>query len=138
MGFRAAGFLGFVLLLSGGHLCFAAQNWFISGTNETLDQTPRERVTTSLQQAMDLSPFTFRLKTYQLRNPAAPPDKQNLPQSGEEQEQTSQSLQEAESTPPSELPEDEKASPAPEVVLFQGPKLNLSRPDPGRKASKVA
>uniref|UniRef100_A0A3B5R1S2 ZP-C domain-containing protein n=1 Tax=Xiphophorus maculatus TaxID=8083 RepID=A0A3B5R1S2_XIPMA len=68
MSFRAA-----VLLLSGGNLCAAAQNSLV--TNETASQTPRKQVTTSSQQATQLSPVTLRLETYQLRN---------LSQSGEE------------------------------------------------------
>lgn len=74
MSFRAAAFLGSVLLLSGGNLCAAAQNSLV--TNETASQTPRKQVTTSSQQATQLSPVTLRLETYQLRN---------LSQSGEEQ-----------------------------------------------------
>uniref|UniRef100_A0A3B3UI04 ZP-C domain-containing protein n=1 Tax=Poecilia latipinna TaxID=48699 RepID=A0A3B3UI04_9TELE len=63
MGFRAAAFLGFV---SGGNLCSAAQNSLV--TNETANQTQREQETTRSQWATRLSPVTFQLKTYQLRN----------------------------------------------------------------------
>ncbi|MEQ2290095.1 hypothetical protein AMECASPLE_000011 [Ameca splendens] len=136
MGFRVAVFLR--LFLSGGKFCFAAQNWLTPATNETLNnQTPREQVTTSLQQPSHLSPVTFRLKTYQLINPAASPDKQNQPQSDEEQMQMSQNLQGAETRVPSEHPGQRKTVQAEEVLLVQGLKRNLSSSDAGRKESKV-
>uniref|UniRef100_A0A3B3X142 ZP-C domain-containing protein n=1 Tax=Poecilia mexicana TaxID=48701 RepID=A0A3B3X142_9TELE len=111
MGFRASAFLGFV---SGGNLCSAAQNSLV--TNETANQTQREQETTRSQWATRLSPATFQLKTYQLRK---------LPRSGEEK--TSQSLQVAQARLSSEK---RKTDPAAEVLLVQGPKLNLSNPDP--------
>lgn len=81
MGFRETLLLGIVLLFSGGNLCAATQNWFNLSTNETLSQTPQERVTTSLQlprarqsnrtEQGDPVPFhvSYRLKIYQLRKP---------------------------------------------------------------------
>ncbi|XP_012712720.2 zona pellucida sperm-binding protein 3 [Fundulus heteroclitus] len=131
MGFRAAGLLGFVLLISRGTFCFAAQNRLISGANETLDLTPREQAASS-QQAKHLYPVGFRLKTYQLRNPTAPPDEQSLPQSGEEQTQTSTNLQEAEAR---QLPEQRKTVQAGELISVQAPRT--FSPDSGRNASKV-
>ncbi|MED6241907.1 hypothetical protein ATANTOWER_029783, partial [Ataeniobius toweri] len=77
------------------------------------------------------------LKTYQLINPAASPDKQNQPQSDEEQMQTSQNLLGAETRVPSEHPGQRKTVQAEEVLLVQGLKRNLSSSDPGRKESKV-
>ncbi|XP_039649503.1 zona pellucida sperm-binding protein 3-like [Perca fluviatilis] len=80
MGFREAALFGFVLLLSGGNLCAATQNWSNFSTNETLN--PQEQVITSLQ--LPRSPRTTDHQSnrnehdnlvhsplaYQLRNPA--------------------------------------------------------------------
>ncbi|XP_032362355.1 zona pellucida sperm-binding protein 3 [Etheostoma spectabile] len=85
MGFRGAALLGFVLLLSGGNLCAATQNRSNFSTDDTLN--PQEQVITSLQlpratqttghqsnrtehDNLASSPLTYRLKTYQLREPA--------------------------------------------------------------------
>lgn len=88
MGFRAAVFLGFVLLLFGGNLCSATQNRSIFSTNETLRQVPKNQVTTSLEQTAEhpsnrtlqknlvRSPTTFRLRIFQLRDPTAHVDKE--------------------------------------------------------------
>nr|XP_033471561.1 zona pellucida sperm-binding protein 3-like [Epinephelus lanceolatus] len=95
MGFRDLAVFGFVLLLSGGNLCAATQNWSNLSTNETLSQIPQEKVTEGSQlpgspQTADhqsnrtahsdqaRSPVTYRLKSNQLRNPAV--RKQKPPQ----------------------------------------------------------
>ncbi|XP_072235655.1 zona pellucida sperm-binding protein 3-like [Leuresthes tenuis] len=82
MGFRVAVFLGFVLFLSGGNLCSAAQNRSVLITNETPHQMPQDQVTRSSEVAahrqlnqseqrhLVLSPATFQLRIYHLRKPA--------------------------------------------------------------------
>lgn len=76
-----------MFLFSCGNLCVASQNWFNFSTNESLSQIPQEEATASLQlprspQTTDhqsnrteqshpvRSPVSYRLRSYQLRNPA--------------------------------------------------------------------
>lgn len=106
MGFREAVLFGIVLLFSGGNLCAAKQNWSNLSTNETLSQTPQERVATSLQlprarqsnrtEQGDPVPFhvSNRLKIYQLRRPV----KQKPLQPHVEQMQTFQNPQGSEAS----------------------------------------
>uniref|UniRef100_A0A665TAM9 Zona pellucida sperm-binding protein 3 n=1 Tax=Echeneis naucrates TaxID=173247 RepID=A0A665TAM9_ECHNA len=92
MGFRQPVLLGFVLLFSCVNLCVASQNWFNLSTNEMLNQIPHEADTAGTQlprspqtrdhqsnwtEEGDLvrSPLSYRLRSYQLRNPAV--SKQN-------------------------------------------------------------
>ncbi|XP_038574811.1 zona pellucida sperm-binding protein 3-like isoform X1 [Micropterus salmoides] len=128
MGFKDVVLLGFVLLLSGADFCAATQNWFNFSNNESLTQIPQQ-VTTSLQlprspQTTDhqsnrtqhshpvRSPFSYWLRSYQLRNPAV--GKQKTLQSPVEPSETVQ---------------------APELLklLVQGPDLN----PPIKQESKV-
>ncbi|XP_015244431.1 PREDICTED: zona pellucida sperm-binding protein 3-like [Cyprinodon variegatus] len=134
MGFRVTIFLWFVLLISERNVCFAAQTLLLPGFNDTLNQTPREQVT-SAQQGTHPSPVTVRLRTYQLRNTVALPNKQSLPGSAEETMQTPKNLLEAEAMLPSVLLQQRKN--VQDQDLAQGPNLSLSSPDPGRKGSKV-
>ncbi|KAM9334112.1 zona pellucida sperm-binding protein 3-like [Symphorus nematophorus] len=146
MGFRQAVLLGFVLLLSGGKLCAATQNWFNSSTNETLNQSPQEpEVTASLQlqprapqtadhqsnrtEHSDLvrSPVSYRLKSYQLRNPAVGKQKPARPLV----EETSQNRQNSEATKLNSEPL-EAREPV-QKLLIQGPDLN----PPVKQKSKV-
>lgn len=119
MGFREAVLLGIVLLFSGGNLCAATQNWSNLSTNETLSQTPQERVATSLQlprarqsnrtEQGDPVPshVSNRLKIYQLRRPV----KQNVeqmqtfqnPQGSEASRLTSEQLERGETVQSQEL-----------------------------------
>lgn len=135
MGFRVTIFLWFVLLISERNVCFAAQTLLLPGFNDTLNQTPREQMT-SAQQGTHPSPVTVRLRTYQLRNTVALPNKQSLPGSAEETMQTPKNLLEAEAMLPSVLLQQRKN--VQDQDLAQGPNLSLSSPDPGRKGSKVA
>ncbi|XP_061571700.1 zona pellucida sperm-binding protein 3-like [Cololabis saira] len=94
MGFRVAVFLGFVLLL-GGSLCFATQNGSLFNTNDTLHQVPQGQTmlapSTGRQSNLTAvrrrtgSPTTFRLKTFQLRDP---PRQEKPGKSDKEQMQT--------------------------------------------------
>ncbi|XP_059183830.1 zona pellucida sperm-binding protein 3-like [Centropristis striata] len=142
MGFRETVLLGFVLLLSGGNLCSATQN----SSNETLNQIPQEQLTTSVQlprspltaahqskmEHADLprSPVTYRLKTYQLWNPAV--RKQTAGRPVGEQMHTSQNPQRPEAR---ELTSEQlEPLQAPELLkLIQGPVLN----PPVKSDSKV-
>lgn len=130
MGFREAVLLGIVLLFSGGNLCAATQNWSNLSTNETLSQTPQERVATSLQlprarqsnrtEQGDPVPshVSNRLKIYQLRRPV----KQNVeqmqtfqnPQGSEASRLTSEQLERGETVQSQELLK----------LLHRGPDLN--------------
>ncbi|XP_070711812.1 zona pellucida sperm-binding protein 3-like [Pempheris klunzingeri] len=139
MGLREVVLFGFVLLLSGGNLCAATQNWT---TNETLNQTPQEQVTASLQLPRSASdhqsnrtehgdpvrrPVSYRLKIYQLRKPARPLV---------EQMQTSQNPQRSEATTlTSEQLEPRETVQTQELLKLprQGPNLN----PPVRQESKV-
>ncbi|XP_031147923.1 zona pellucida sperm-binding protein 3-like [Sander lucioperca] len=69
MGFREAALLGFVLLLSGGNLFAATQNWPNFSTNERSPQTTDHQSNRNEHDNLVHSPLTHRLKTYQLRNP---------------------------------------------------------------------
>lgn len=135
MGFREAVLFGIVLLFSGGNLCAATQNWFNLSTNETLSQTPQERVTTSLQLPRarqsnwtgqgDLVPshVSTRLKIYQLRKPV----KQKPLQSHVEPMQTFQNPQgSVASRPTSEQLERGETVQAQELLKLpvRGPDLN--------------
>ncbi|XP_035533714.1 zona pellucida sperm-binding protein 3-like [Morone saxatilis] len=131
MGFREAVLLGFVLLLSLGNVCAATQNWLNFSTNETLNQIPPERVTRSLQlprarqttdhwsnliERSDLpvrNPVSYRLKIYQLRNPAAEMQTPQNPQGSEARKPTSEQLEPRETRELLKLP-------------GQGPDLYLS------------
>lgn len=151
MGFREALLLGFVLLLSGASLCAATQNWLNFSTNESLNQIPQEQVTRSVQlprspQTTDHqsnrtehggpvpSPVSYRLKSYQLRNPAVSKQKPLLPLV--EQMQTFQNLQRSEARElTSEQLEPRETVQAPELLKLQiqGPDLN----PPVKQESKV-
>uniref|UniRef100_A0A8C4GYY9 Zona pellucida sperm-binding protein 3 n=1 Tax=Dicentrarchus labrax TaxID=13489 RepID=A0A8C4GYY9_DICLA len=134
MGFREAVLLGFVLLLSLGNVCAATQNWLNVSTNETLNQISQEQVTRSLQlpRAQQITNHwsnltehsdplvrylvSYRLKIYQLRNPAA-------------EKQTSQNLQGSGARKPtSEQLEPRETVQAQELLKLpgQGPDLNPS------------
>lgn len=151
MGFRETLLLGFVLLLSGAGLGAAPQNWLDFSANETLNQIPQQQVTTSLQlpgspQTTDhqsnrtehsdpvSSPVSYRLKSYQLRNPAV--DKPKPLRPPEEQMQTFQNPQRSEARElTSEQLEPREAVQAPELfkLQIQGPDLN----PPVKRKSKV-
>ncbi|KAM9766500.1 zona pellucida sperm-binding protein 3-like [Menidia menidia] len=82
MGFRVAAFFGFVLFLSCGNLCSAAQIHSVLITNETLHQVSQNQVKTSSEQTalnqteqrhLVRSPVTSQLRTYHLRKPADRP-----------------------------------------------------------------
>ncbi|XP_034073263.1 zona pellucida sperm-binding protein 3-like [Gymnodraco acuticeps] len=121
MGFREVLLSGFVLLLSGGHVCVATQKW--SNTIETVNQTPQEPQTADHQSDLtehvdpELSPVTYRLKIHQLRNSAASKPPQPL-------SPNQQSSGATELTP--EQLEPEVPEPVEEVVElpFKGPDLN--------------
>uniref|UniRef100_A0A665TBA8 Zona pellucida sperm-binding protein 3 n=1 Tax=Echeneis naucrates TaxID=173247 RepID=A0A665TBA8_ECHNA len=131
MGFRQPVLLGFVLLFSCVNLCVASQNWFNLSTNEMLNQIPHEADTAGTQlprspqtrdhqsnwtEEGDLvrSPLSYRLRSYQLRNPAV--SKQNPVQ-----EQTFQNPENSKATAlTSEQQEPEEA------VLDWGQELNPS------------
>uniref|UniRef100_A0A8C5H860 Zona pellucida sperm-binding protein 3 n=1 Tax=Gouania willdenowi TaxID=441366 RepID=A0A8C5H860_GOUWI len=88
MGCREAVFLGFVFLFSGGTLLSSSVN---ITTNEPVNQTPAEQVTTSPQQARGhqsetstpgrprVSPLSYRLRSYQLRGPGGGSHRPELP-----------------------------------------------------------
>lgn len=81
MGFGEGVLLGIVLLFSCGELCAATPSWFNTSNNETLNQIPTERPTTSSPQTTEQhanrteqrhlvrSPVTYQLRSFQLRNP---------------------------------------------------------------------
>ncbi|XP_040888564.1 zona pellucida sperm-binding protein 3-like [Toxotes jaculatrix] len=113
MGFREAVLLGFLLLFTRGNLCVASQNWFNLSINETLNQIAQEQVTASSQLPRTLqttdhqsnrtqqsdparSPASYRLRSYQLRNPAV--SKQKAAQPLAEWTQTFQNPQRLELT----------------------------------------
>ncbi|KAM8722950.1 zona pellucida sperm-binding protein 3-like isoform 3-T3 [Acanthopagrus schlegelii] len=148
MGLSEAVLLGFVFLLSGGNLGAAAFN---SSTNESLSQIPQERATTSLQlprspQTADHqsnrtrhgdpapSPVSYRLRSFQLRNPAVGKQKPLRPLV--EMRLTIQSPQRAEAgkLTPEQL-EPREAVQAQELLKFlvKGPVLN----PPVKQESKV-
>lgn len=148
MGLSEAVLLGFVFLLSGGNLRAAAFN---SSTNESLNQIPQERATTSLQlprspQTTDHqsnrtrqgdpapSPVSYRLRSFQLRNPAVGKQKQLRPLV--EMRLTIQNQQRAEARElTSEQLEPREAVQAQELLKFlvKGPVLN----PPVKQESKV-
>ncbi|XP_068165562.1 zona pellucida sperm-binding protein 3-like [Antennarius striatus] len=125
MGFREVVLFGFVLLVSAGNFCAATQN-FNSSTNETLSQTPPEKLTASVPLPRSPSPASsnqtdhgesvpspnsYRLWTYQLKNPAVKPEplqpqveknSPNPPRS-EAAKQTSDQLNQGESVQAQEL-----------------------------------
>lgn len=79
MGFREGLLLGAVLLLSCGKCCAATRSWFDTSDNETLNQIPDERATTTTSSPQTnqtelrhlvRSPATYQLRSYQLRSPA--------------------------------------------------------------------
>ncbi|XP_073318544.1 zona pellucida sperm-binding protein 3-like isoform X2 [Pagrus major] len=128
MGLSEAVLFGFVFLLSGGKLCAAAFNF---STNESLNQIPQEQVTTSSQlprspQTTDHQsnrthhsdpvplPVSYRLRSFQLRNPAVDKQKQlrplvelkltfQNPQRAEARELTSEQLEPRETVQAEEL-----------------------------------
>lgn len=125
--------VGLVLLLAGGHLGSAAQNWIVFGTNETLHQT-REAEAKGSQQTNQTaqkrhSPVTYRLKTYQLQNPGHP-DKQKLLA----EEQTFRAVNAFE--PASELLE-QKTVQTETALLVHGSDLNLPTSEPAYMEPKV-
>ncbi|KAM6957957.1 zona pellucida sperm-binding protein 3-like [Tautogolabrus adspersus] len=130
MGFRG---VVFVLLLSGA----ASQNWFNSSTNETLNPQAQETTSSQLPRSLQKtghqsnrtehsgsgrSPVSYRLKVYQIWNPAVRKHKpvqdfvgqsfQN-PQRSEARELTSEQLEPRENVQVKEL-----------LTLIQGPDLN--------------
>lgn len=91
MGFRVGVFLRFVLLLSAGALCAAAQTGPDFNNNDTLNQTPEEPIRTNPQLPRSLphtaDHWSNQLQQsnpalspmgYQLQNPAVRSHKQNL------------------------------------------------------------
>ncbi len=151
MGFREVLLLRSVLLLSGANLCAAAHNWLNFSTNETLNQIPQQEVTASLQLPRSLqitdhqsnrmehsdpvsSPVSYRLKSYQLRNPAV--HKQKPLQPPVEQMQTFQNPQRSDARElTSERLEPRETVQAPDLLnlQIQGPDLD----PPVKQESKV-
>ncbi|XP_071320683.1 zona pellucida sperm-binding protein 3-like [Trachinotus anak] len=147
MGLGEAVLLGSVLLFSCGNLCVASRNWLNFSTNETLNQIPQEEVTASLQlprspQTADhqsnrteqgdpvRSPVSYRLRSYQLRNPAV--SKQSPAQPLAEQTQTFQNHERSEARKlTSEQLEPRETALAQE--LLKGPNLH----PPVKQESKV-
>ncbi|XP_011483580.1 zona pellucida sperm-binding protein 3 [Oryzias latipes] len=90
MGFRVAVLFGFVLLLSAGSFCSAAQNRPVVGTNQTQEQVAaisqqaaaEQQANRSDQSRPAHSPYTIRLRIHQLKNPAVG-TKQDLKQAQE-------------------------------------------------------
>lgn len=90
MGFRVAVLFGFVLLLSAGSFCSAAQNRPVVGTNQTQEQVAaisqqaaaEQQANRSDQSRPAHSPYTIRLRIHQLKNPAVD-TKQDLKQAQE-------------------------------------------------------
>ncbi|KAM3584846.1 uncharacterized protein V6R79_000629 [Siganus canaliculatus] len=80
MGFREVTLFGFVLLLSGGNLCVATQDSLNASSHNALNQIPQEPVqaqTTDQQsnrtrddESIRSGPVSYRLKKYELENPA--------------------------------------------------------------------
>ncbi|XP_010738843.3 zona pellucida sperm-binding protein 3 [Larimichthys crocea] len=135
MGFREVLLLGFVLLLSSGNLRADTQNLGNFSENETWKQIP---ITTRLPQTRDhhpnsteysnhpRSPVTYRLKIYQLRDPAV--SEQNPLRALMEQLQTPQNLHGSEQLEPMET-----SAVPPQQLLVPGPDLN----PPIKRESKV-
>uniref|UniRef100_A0A3P9L398 Zona pellucida sperm-binding protein 3 n=1 Tax=Oryzias latipes TaxID=8090 RepID=A0A3P9L398_ORYLA len=126
MGFRVAVLFGFVLLLSAGSFCSAAQNRPVVGTNQTQEQVAaisqqaaaeQQQANRSDQRRPAHSPYTIRLRIHQLKNPAVG---------------TKQDLKQAQENPPGVQPrgfssqqarqEEEEAAPARslEPILLPG------------------
>ncbi|KAM6893928.1 zona pellucida sperm-binding protein 3-like, partial [Xenentodon cancila] len=141
MGFRVAVFL-WVFLLFGGSLCSATQNRSTFSTDDSLYQIRQGQVTEVLEQTtgqsnstavkpLARSPTTVRLRTFQLRDPAA---KEKPVQSEKEQMQTSESPQGVQArhlTP--ELQGTRQTAQEMLKLVDQGQDLNL----PVKKESKV-
>lgn len=135
MGFREVLLLGFVLLLSSGNLRADTQNLGNFSENETWKQIP---ITTRLPQTRDhhsnsteysnhpRSPVVYRLKIYQLRDPAV--SEQNPLRALMEQLQTPQNLHGSEQLEPMET-----STVPPQWLLVPGPDLN----PPVKQESKV-
>lgn len=103
MGLREAFLFGSVLLLSCVGLCVASEHSFSFSTNETLNQTPQEEevtVSSQLQTPQQTgdhqsnrtgqgdegrSPVSYRLRSFQLRNPAVGEQKPARPLVGQMQ-----------------------------------------------------